>query len=185
MHILRPILKNIKESSYYGIMANETTDIINKERFVICIRWADNDLNANEDFLGLHELSVTNTETLTFILKDVVLRLGLDLDHLRVQCFNGCRIMKDKKSGVSTIIKNELNKNALAIHCHAHTLNLACGVSIKNCKIMHNPLETSFEISKLVSKSPKREFQLINIHTLFTENDEQNKPKTIRVFSDT
>ena len=60
MYILRPILKNIKESSYYGIMANETTDIINKERFVICIRWADNGLNANEDFLGLHELSVTN-----------------------------------------------------------------------------------------------------------------------------
>ena len=56
MHILRPVLKNIKESS---IMADETTDIINKEQFVICIRWADNDLNANEDFLGLHELSVT------------------------------------------------------------------------------------------------------------------------------
>ena len=59
MHILRPILKNIKESSYYSIMADETTDITNKEQFVICIRWADNDLNANEDFLGLHELSVT------------------------------------------------------------------------------------------------------------------------------
>ena len=40
-------------------MADETTDITNKEQFVICIRWADNDLNANEDFLGLHELSVT------------------------------------------------------------------------------------------------------------------------------
>ena len=51
---------------------------------------------------------------------------------------------------------------------------------------MQNTLETSFEISKLVKKSPKRESQLINIHTkgLFTENDEQSKTKTIRVFSD-
>ena len=39
----------------------------------------------------------------------------------------------------------------------------------------------------MLSKSPKRESQLITIHTkgLFTENDEQNKTKTIRVFSDT
>ena len=78
MHILRSIVKNIKKFSYYSIMPDEVTDIINKEQFVICIRWVDNDLNANEDFIGLHELSVTNAETLAFILKDVVLRLGLE-----------------------------------------------------------------------------------------------------------
>ena len=40
---------------------------------------------------------------------------------------------------------------------------------------------------QLVKKSAKHESQLITIHTkgLFTENDEQNKTKTIRVFSDT
>ena len=52
MHILRPIVKNIKKSSYYSVMADETTDIINKEQFVICIRWVDNHLQANEDLLG-------------------------------------------------------------------------------------------------------------------------------------
>ena len=31
MHILGPIVKNIKESSYYSIKADETTDITNKE----------------------------------------------------------------------------------------------------------------------------------------------------------
>ena len=91
-----------------------------------------------------------------------------------------------QKVEVLTNIKNELNKIVLAIHCHAHALNLACGDRIKNCKIMQNALETSFEISKLVKKSPKRELQLINIDTkgLFGENDKQNKTKTFRVFSD-
>ena len=66
-------------------------------------------------------------------------------------------------------------------------LIVACGDSIKNCKLMQSSLETSFEILKPVKKSPKRESQLINIHAkgLFTENDEQNKTKTIRIFSDT
>ena len=64
------------------------------------------------------------------------------------------------------------------MHCHAHALNLACGDSIKNCKLMQNALETSLENCK---KSPKHESQLITIHTkgLFTENDKQNKTKTI------
>ena len=45
------ILKNIKKSSYYSMMADETTDYINKEQFVICVRWVDNYLNTNEDLL--------------------------------------------------------------------------------------------------------------------------------------
>ena len=95
--------------------------------------------------------------------------------------------MMGKKSGVAAAIKNELNRNALAIHCHAHSLNVVCGGSIKNCKLMQNALETSLEISKPVKKSPKFESQLITIHQkgLFTENDEQNKTKAVRVFSDT
>ena len=43
MHILRSIVTNIEKSSYYSIMADEATDIINKEQFVVCIRWVDND----------------------------------------------------------------------------------------------------------------------------------------------
>ena len=34
----KKIVKNIKKSSYYSIMVDETTDIINKEQLVICIR---------------------------------------------------------------------------------------------------------------------------------------------------
>ena len=120
-------------------------------------------------------------------MKGVVLRLGLDPERFRGQCYDGCSTMMGKKSGVATTIKNEINRNALAIHyCHAHALNLACGDSIRNCKLMQNTLETSLEISKLVKKSPKQESQLITIHTkgLFTENDEHNKTKTVRVFSD-
>ena len=94
--------------------------------------------------------------------------------------------MMGKKSRVATTIKNELSKNAFAIDCYVHALNLAYGDSMNNCKLMQNALETSFEISKLVKKSPKREVQLINIDTkgLFGENDKQNKTKTFRVFSD-
>ena len=110
MHILRPIVKIIKKSSYYSLMADETTDIINKEQFVICIRWVDNDFNADKDFNELHQLSVTNAETLAFTLKDVVLRLGLEPERLRGNCYDGCSTMMGKKSEVATTVKNELTE---------------------------------------------------------------------------
>ena len=91
---------------------------------MICICWVDNDLNANEDFIGLRELGVTSAEALAFILKDVVLRLGLGLERLRGKCYGGCGTMMGRVFGVATTIKNELNKDALAIHCHARTLGL-------------------------------------------------------------
>ena len=80
-------------------MADETTDIMNKEQFMICVPLVDHDLNADEDFIGLHELSVANAETLAFILKDVVLRLGLDPERLQRQCYDGSNTIMGKTSG--------------------------------------------------------------------------------------
>ena len=61
---------------------------------------------------GLHKLSVTNAETLAFILQDVILQLGLDPERFRGQCYDGCSTMMGKKPGVATTIKNKLNRNA-------------------------------------------------------------------------
>ena len=52
MYILRSIVKNIKDSSYYNIIADETTDITNKEQLVIYIHWVDSDLNETNALLG-------------------------------------------------------------------------------------------------------------------------------------
>ena len=52
MYILRSIVKNIKDSSYYNIIADEATDITNKEQLVIYISWVDSDLNETNALLG-------------------------------------------------------------------------------------------------------------------------------------
>ena len=52
MYILRSIVKNIKDSSYYNIIADETTDTTNNEQLVIYIRWVDSDLNETNALLG-------------------------------------------------------------------------------------------------------------------------------------
>ena len=39
LHILRNICSDIVKNGFYTIMADECTDVSNKEQFVICIRW--------------------------------------------------------------------------------------------------------------------------------------------------
>ena len=48
--ILRDIAKNIKDSIFYSIAADEVTDCSNKEQFTICFGWVDKGFNTHEDF---------------------------------------------------------------------------------------------------------------------------------------
>ena len=149
--ILRAVVSCIKESIFYSIMADESTDITNHEQLVICIRWVDKDLNPHEDFI--------DATTLTKVIKDITLRLGLDSSKLRGQCYDGCSTIKGLKKGVSTQI-NVVDGRTLCTHCYCHALNLACNDSIKDCRLIREALDTSYEITKLVKYPPKRESAL-------------------------
>ena len=73
--ILREISKNIQNSVYYTIMADEVTDSSNKEQFVVCLCWVDHDLITDE-LVGLYAVDNITSETLVNSLKDALLRMG-------------------------------------------------------------------------------------------------------------
>ena len=45
-------------------MADECTDIANKEQFTICMRWVDDSLGDHEDFIGLYQVDKIDAATL-------------------------------------------------------------------------------------------------------------------------
>ena len=56
LHIVRHIADKICKSLCFSIMADECTDIANKEQFTICFGWIDSNLQDHEDFIGLYEV---------------------------------------------------------------------------------------------------------------------------------
>ena len=66
---LSHIVNSIKDSGYYSIMADESSDISNVQQFVICIRQVDNMLEPHEDFTGLHTVNTANVKNLRLIFK--------------------------------------------------------------------------------------------------------------------
>ena len=64
------------------------------------------------------------------------------------------RIWLVKRRGVQT--DNGKRKTSTFCHFYGHSLNLAASDAVKKCNIMADALNTTFEISKLIKFSPKR-----------------------------
>jgi len=62
--------------------------------------------------------------------------------HVRTQKWSSC---SSSKGGVTYT------------HCYGHALSLACGDAVKNYRIMKDALDTSYELIKLVKKSPRHD----------------------------
>ena len=124
-------------------------------QLTIYLRWVDEELGDHEDFIGLYQVDSIDASSLVQAIKDTLIWLNLPISNCRGQCYDGASNMSGFKNGVAAqIIANE--KRAVFIHCHAHALSLAVEDCIKNSKVCREALETTFEISKLIKFSPKR-----------------------------
>ena len=157
LNILRRIAAELKQSRFF-CMSDECTDASNREQLVICIRWVDSNLEPHEEFKGMYKLDNIQADTIVAAIKDVLIRLNLPMSKCRGQCYDGASTMKGAKSGVTTqLLKDE--PRALYLHCYGHALNLAVGDTVKKCKLLKDTLDTTFEVSKLVKFSPKKDVQ--------------------------
>lgn len=154
--VLREVAENIRNSGFFSVMADETTDKSNREQVVIVIRHVDAELVAHEEFIGLNMVDSIDAATLTEVIKDCLLRMNFSLNNCRGQCYDGASNMSGAKSGVAKRISDE-ERRAVYTHCYGHALNLAASDAVKQSKIMRDALDTTFEISKLVKFSPKRD----------------------------
>ena len=94
--VLAKKLESIHSSKCFGIIADEYTDISNKDLLCMCFRWIK-DLRVNEDFLGYYELPDIKNGTIVIAIKDSLIRMQLSLNDLRAQAYDGDSKMFVKK----------------------------------------------------------------------------------------
>ena len=71
LQILRDVAANIRNSTFFSIMADETTDKTNREQVVIFLRWMDDNLLPHEDSIGMHKVDKIDAETIKTVILDV------------------------------------------------------------------------------------------------------------------
>ena len=121
-------LGNTIINSYaFSLIADETSDISNREQVSICIRYCKSSLESNKFYLGFFETRRTDSNTIFCLVKDALSKLGLELNIycLLGQRYDGGSNMAWKKNGLQQKMIQE-NPKALYFHCAGHQLNLVC-----------------------------------------------------------
>ena len=182
LHIVRKICSDVALNGFYTIMADECTDVSNKEQFTICLRWMDENLVDHEDVLGLYNVGTIEADSLVKAILDVLCRAGLSLNECRGQCYDGASNMSGSKRGVVAQIQAK-GSRAVLTH-YGHALNLAVGDTIKQSKLCRDSMYTAFEISKLIRFSPKQNAPFDHIE-VEVPADEEGYAMGIRAFCPT
>ena len=102
--LLRGLVSEIQSSPFVTIMVDETTDVSNMEQATFVIRIVTEDFKVHEEFLGLYEVPSIDSKTLVAKIKDILLRMNININKVRGQCYDGASTMKGHRSGVSTVI---------------------------------------------------------------------------------
>ena len=89
----------------------------------ISIRWVENDYQVHEDLIGLAEVETTDAATLCTVIKDILLRVNLQLTQCRGQAYDGAANMAGHLNGLAVCLQSEEHR-MLHVHCMAHCLNL-------------------------------------------------------------
>ena len=71
LSILQDVVNCIKNSDFFSILVDESSDVSNREQVVFFVRLVDEDLHFHEDFIGLYEMEKTDATTMVNVMKDI------------------------------------------------------------------------------------------------------------------
>ena len=166
--ILREMLKEIKKSTHFAILADETRDISNREQLVICICWVTAEFEVKEAPVGLLQVPDTSAQTIFSVIEDCLIRLCLPLERCRGQAYDRAANFQGDISGVAQRTTEKVPV-ALSVHCLAHCVNLAIQETARKVKVIRDALDFATEAIQLITASPKRQVLFENIQVQANE----------------
>lgn len=154
--VLKSLVNRLKDSQYYSVIIDETSDVSQHEQVSICFRFVSGeDFKINELFFGFYKTESTTAEQLMNILMDVLTRFSLNIESCRGIATDGAANMTGAFSGLQAKVR-ESEPRAIHIHCLAHSLNLVAQEAMQNETVVRDVLANIKEIVNFLRGSPKR-----------------------------
>ena len=173
------IISEVKQAKFFSVMANECSDVANKEQLAIVIRYVNEDDEICEDFVEFVECEngitgLALAEKIKSALQD---KYGPDMINLRGQCYNGAGNMSGVRNGLAARVTQEFPK-AVYTWCSSHKLNLCV---VKSCDIteVRNMIDKATEVAIFFNYSPQRQRAFEEqIEIYCKENEQDTKTKS-------
>ena len=144
------LLKQLRQASYFSIMADEFTDVATIEEMSVFCRWENGIPDGS--FFGN---SPSNTESIYFALVECLKEKQLEVSRIIGMGFDRASIISGRKAEAQTRIK-KITPYALFVHCHCHLLQLACVQAANSTNGIKHVYITLTALWKFFHYSPKR-----------------------------
>ncbi|XP_018494469.1 52 kDa repressor of the inhibitor of the protein kinase-like, partial [Galendromus occidentalis] len=125
--IRRKIVREVNDSKFYAVLADETSDAGRIDQLTICLRYISTSASkpvVKEVFLKFCAVAQKTGAALARTILDALEEEGVDVRNIRGQGYDGCASMKGAGNGVQAEIKAVVPQ-ALYFHCASHCLSLA------------------------------------------------------------
>ena len=157
------LLSSFKGSTYFSLMADESTDISSKEELSVCARWLDNKKPV-EHFLGIMPAKETTAEAIADYLTMCTFLESKNIDITKMSGlgFDGTNTMSGQRSGVQLRLRLH-SPSAIYVHCRCHQLQLAAINAADEHTEVKRVLGTLLTIWKAFHYSPKKAEKLAEI----------------------
>ena len=151
------IIRKVQVAKWFSVIADEVTDVSNKEILSLNVRYWDNESgNIREDLLGFFECdSGIRGKDVAEKITTSLTNFHLDLSYLRGQAYDGAGNMAGVVNGTAAIISREYPL-ALYLHCASHCLNLTIVKPLEQTSI-RNMMNIIFRIYQFFDSHPKRQ----------------------------
>ena len=145
--VRQKIIGNVQVAKWFSVIADEVTDVSNKEQLSLVLRYVEPDtLLVREDIVGFFECDTgISGRALADKITSCVRAYGLDLSNLRGQAYDGAGNMAGSVNGTAALIASDYPL-AIYLHCTSHCLNLAAqthSLMLEACKLLSPPLTSS------------------------------------------
>ena len=157
-HITQDLITEIQHAGYFSVLADEAADSSRKSQMSVVIRFVDANMQIREEFMGFVELESWTGQGIADTLKNFLsTTLGLDLNLLRGQGYDGAGAMAGSSKGCAVLIQNEFPR-AHFFHCAAHQVSLVIANALKTADVMilSRALELVDSLWLFFKDSPKR-----------------------------
>ena len=161
------IISAVKQVKFFSVMADECSDVANKEQLAIAIRYVSEDDEICECENGITGLALA--EKIKSASQD---KYGLDMINLRGQCYDGAGNMSGVRNGLAARVTQEF-PNAVYTWCSSHKSNLCV---VKSCDIteMRNMIDKATEVAIFFNYSPQRQRAFEEQIEIYCKENEQD-----------
>ncbi|XP_044355557.1 52 kDa repressor of the inhibitor of the protein kinase isoform X3 [Triticum aestivum] len=160
--VLGHVMKEIG-NGVFSLLVDECRDVSDKEQMAVVLRYLDKCGLVQEKFVGVVHVEETTSSYLKSCIDLLFSQLGLNLEQVRGQGYDGASNMSGEFNGLQAKIMNE-NKSAYYVHCFAHKLNLVVVAIAKKIFEVGDFFDMVSVLLNVVGASCKRKDQLREHH---------------------